>query len=65
MADKKLFRTDSDNKSLHHEDFHCEEIDPNEIEIVQVRMKKALSVCDLMLIDNFRFIYFWPSSADW
>lgn len=40
MADKK-FR-ESDNKPQHHdEDFHCEEIDHAEIEIVQVRMELA------------------------
>lgn len=37
MADKKFRETD---KFPHHEEnFHCEEIDHNEIEIVQVRVE--------------------------
>lgn len=41
MADKII--RDSDNKS---EDFYCEEIDHNEIEIVQVRVNLILECVD-------------------
>lgn len=52
MADKKFRETD---KFPHHEEnFYCEEIDHNEIEIVQVRVEYIKVLCE---IDQVPFLF--------
>lgn len=48
MANKKI--RESDNKA--QEEFHCEEIDHNEIEIVQVRIAWQISE-RIVFMQNF------------
>lgn len=60
MADKKL--RDFDNKS---DDFHCEEIDHSEIEIVQVRRLKKQSLMLININHDFLFQNVNPDVNSW